>query len=164
MAQAKFCGSKGGRGYGRIRVSSSDGCSEANPRRALYDALGRRRCRHRLLGRSAARRLTPAQDAAPYFRRSITRRTWPGSQIPRPVAVGTPRLLSALAIPYQDVIPLRRSSATIGASSDARASARAIRALRPASPDLDFPVTAMASRGKDTAFGGHGGMTILQHP
>ncbi len=70
-------------------------------------------------------------------------------RLPNPAVVGTPRRLSSIAIAYHDVIPPRRSSATMGASCDARASARAIRTLRPASPDFDFPVTAMASRGKE---------------
>ena len=48
--------------------------------------------------------------------RAITRWTCFGSHIPRPVAVRTPRLLSAIAIPYHDVIPPRRNSATMGAS------------------------------------------------
>jgi hypothetical protein len=52
-------------------------------------------------------------------------------------------------MPYHEVTPLRRSSATIGASSDARASARAIATLRPASPVFDFPVSSMASKGKE---------------
>ena len=77
-----------------------------------------------------------------------TRRTCPGSHIPRRVAVGTPRLLSSVAVPYHEVMPLARISATMAASCDARASARAILTLRPASPAGDFPVTAMASRGK----------------
>jgi hypothetical protein len=51
-------------------------------------------------------------------------------------------------MPYHDVTPARRMSATMGASSDARASARAILTLRPASPVLGFPVTSMASEGK----------------
>jgi hypothetical protein len=38
-------------------------------------------------------------------------RTCAGSHIPRPAAVGTPRLLSAIAMPYHDVIPPRCSSA-----------------------------------------------------
>ena len=38
-------------------------------------------------------------------------------RLPRPVAVGTLRLLSAIAVPYRDVVPLCRSSATMGASS-----------------------------------------------
>jgi hypothetical protein len=84
-----------------------------------------------------------------YLSRVITRRSWAGSHIPRPVAVGTPRLLSTIAIPYHDVTPPRRISATMGASLAARASARATRALRPASPVFDFPVTSMASRGKE---------------
>jgi hypothetical protein len=54
-----------------------------------------------------------------YLSRSITRRC-PGSHIPRPVMVGTPRLLSSIATPYQDVTPSRRSSATIGANWAAR--------------------------------------------
>jgi hypothetical protein len=77
--------------------------------------------------------------------RSITRRSCRGSHIPRPVAVGTPRLLSSIAMPYHDVIPSRRNSATMGANRDARAWARALWTLRPASPIFDFPVTAMAS-------------------
>jgi hypothetical protein len=92
--------------------------------------------------------------AASRASRSITRRTCAGSHIPRPVAVGTQRLLSAVAMPYHDVTPLRRSSATMGANCDARASARAMRTLRPASPVLDFPVTAMASRGRQNPRGG----------
>jgi len=53
---------------------------------------------------------------AVYLSRSIMRRICGGSHIPRPLAVGTPRLLSAIAMPYHDVIPPRRSSATMGAS------------------------------------------------
>jgi hypothetical protein len=103
----------------------------------------------------AGRRKIPKVDSnPPYLSLSITRRTCPGSHIPRPVAVGKPSLLSSMAIPYHDVIPLRRSSATIGASWDARASARAIATLRPASPVLDFPVSSMASRGNKNPRGG----------
>ncbi len=87
----------------------------------------------------------------PDFSRFITRQTCDASQIPRPVTVGMPRRLSSLAIPYQDVIPLCRKSATIGASLPARASAFAISTLRPASPDLGFPITAITFRRKERA-------------
>jgi hypothetical protein len=83
------------------------------------------------------RKLRPSRDGAA-----------PG-HIPRPLTVGTPRLLGSIAIPYHDVIPARRNSATIGANWAARASARAIWTSRPVSPVLDLPVSSMASRGKE---------------
>jgi hypothetical protein len=48
---------------------------------------------------------------------------------------GTPFRLNLAAIARNDVTPASRSSAMMDASSDARASARAVRALRPAPKD-----------------------------
>ena len=103
VSKVSLCGKQEDLGGGHRRAG--------RPRRAVHDVLGRRHSRHRLLGQRAALRLTPARDGAPYLSRSITRRTCPGSQIPRPVAVGTPRLLSSFAIPYHDVIQRRQSVA-----------------------------------------------------
>jgi hypothetical protein len=55
---------------------------------------------------------------------------------PFPVAVGTPRPLSALAMPFSDVIPPRRMSAMMGARSAAPAAARFLRAFKAASRTL----------------------------
>jgi hypothetical protein len=63
-----------------------------------------------------------------------TRRTRQACQDPRSVGVGTPRALNSAAMAREDTAPAARTSAMMGASSDARALARAVRALRPASP------------------------------
>ena len=47
-------------GHGRVSVFSSDGRTDANPRRAIHDALGRQHCRHRLLGWCAALVIDPS--------------------------------------------------------------------------------------------------------
>jgi hypothetical protein len=59
--------------------------------------------------------MTLKHGRSPYLIRAMTRRTCPGSHTPFPVAVGTPRLLSSMAIPYHDVTPPRyMSAATAG--------------------------------------------------
>jgi hypothetical protein len=73
-----------------------------------------------------------ALAAADYLSRASTRRTCGASHVPRPVAVGTPRVLRALAMPCSDVTPAACISATMGATSVALAMARALRASRPA--------------------------------
>jgi hypothetical protein len=162
------------RGEGRVGVRGPFHDSERKypPRRLTESPPHPHRCAIRPLPHAGRGTAVPRKDvsargyprvrpgppltaaAASRANRSITRRTCAGSHIPGPVAVGTQRLLSAVAMPYHDVTPLRRSSATMGANCDARASARAMRTLRPASPVLDFPVTAMASRGRKNPRGG----------
>jgi hypothetical protein len=52
--------------------------------------------------------------AADYLSRASTRLTCGASHVPRPVAVGTPRVLRALAMPCSDVTPAACISATMG--------------------------------------------------
>jgi hypothetical protein len=69
---------------------------------------------------------------AGYLSRSITSRTHVALHTPRRLAVGMPRLLSSIAMPYQEVTPLAHSPATMGASSNALASACLLMASEPA--------------------------------
>jgi hypothetical protein len=91
------------------------------------------------------------RPAAAYLSRARTRRTCGASHVPRPVAVGTPRVLRALAMPWSDVTPAACISATMGATSVALAIARALRASRAAIravavtlPDLPIPLVGLA--------------------
>jgi hypothetical protein len=62
------------------------------------------------------------------YNRASTRRTCDESHCPFPVMVGTPRTLSALAMPFNDVAPAVRKAVMMGATSAALSSARFLRA------------------------------------
>ena len=121
----KLVETRGGGNSGDRRVEG--GLVAADPRRTAPSPLGW--CsRAQLFERASVRELERVHPAS----RRNTRETCIGYQRPRPCGVGKPRWLSAAAMPLRVVIPATRSSVMTGASSAARATARAWRARMPA--------------------------------
>jgi YVTN family beta-propeller protein len=86
------------------RISSARRCSPLRPRLGVVTAVApRQRLPRRLLPLASQKSRTPEPNSS-YLSRFIMRMTCEGSHIPRPVAVGKPRLLSSMAMPYHDAL------------------------------------------------------------